>query len=218
VYVWSREGDFYLKNFSKPEVVLCSLLTATYNVNIQYGNGTTVTGAATDIRPYDRYDSITNATYFETLFSYYCVITGVARVDFTTANPLQPFRLSFGANVAVAPALISRNESYWAVKGSLRETLFMVMQNMSLGLLGVDLSIDPGTPTITSVFHGTCLTKVVVYAYNWIPLGVAYSVGGLITIICAVFGILSVRAGKGGRNEFTQLVDAILTEDMWTRP
>lgn len=213
VYIWSRDGDFYLRKFSKPEVVVCSLFAATYNVNVQYGNGTIVTGGVTDIRPYDEHDPITNATYFETLFAFSCALGGVAQVDFATPNPPLPFHMSFTTNAAVAPSVIFRNESYWAVKGDLHETLRMVMQNMSLGLLGIDLSLDPQTPTITSFFHGTCLTKVVVYTYNWTRLVVAYSAGGLITVLCVISGVSSVRAGKGGTNEFTRLVDAILTKD-----
>jgi hypothetical protein len=160
------------------------LLTATYNVNVEYGNGTTVTGTVTDIRPYDEYDPVTNATYFETLFAYSCAMNGAAQVDYTTPGPSLPFAMTFHTNVAVAPALVSRNESYWALRGDLRETLIMVMQNMSLGLLGIDLSLDPETPTVTSIFRGTCLTKVVVYAYDWRRLVVTYSLGGLITIVC----------------------------------
>jgi hypothetical protein len=141
-------------------------------------------------------------------------MNGAAQVDYTTPGPSLPFAMTFHTNAAVAPALVSRNESYWALRGDLRETLIMVMQNMSLGLLGIDLSLDPETPTVTSIFRGTCLTKVVVYAYDWRRLVVTYSLGGLITIVCVIFGVLSVRAGKGGRNEFTQLVDAILTKDL----
>jgi hypothetical protein len=214
VYIWSRQGNFYLRNFTEPEIVRCSLLTATYHVNVEHGNGTMVTGIATDIRPYDEYDPITYATYLETLFAYSCSMDGTAKIDYTTPGPSRPFTKLFDTNAAVAPALVSRNESHWALVGGLQETLFMVMQNMSLGLLGIDLSLDPETPTITSVLRGTCLTKAVVYAYDWKRLVTAYSLGGLITIVCAIFGVLSVRAGKGGRNDFTRLVDAILTKDL----
>ncbi|TDL18738.1 hypothetical protein BD410DRAFT_464396 [Rickenella mellea] len=213
LFVWLRQGSITSGKYTDPEIVSCKALNATYYASVGYITGAMVNTTVQIIPNVDGPSG--SATLQQTAFSAMMLALEAAiqgRLDVTTSADGKNVSVSDNTLVAYSP-LGNFSPQSWAINGDLLTVLPSLMQNISIGLLARSVAADSSSSTLSSV-AGHCSVETVVYQYDKVRLLSIYGVGILITAVCAVFGIQSLKTGKGGNISFNSMMLAILSPQM----
>ncbi|TDL22454.1 hypothetical protein BD410DRAFT_828532 [Rickenella mellea] len=215
IYILSRRmGNFLTGVFSDPEIIMCTLKNATYQVTVDHRNGTSVT-AEMDIVPF-----FNQSTGSDNITVAYSSI-GQAFVEFILGYaaliPSQNYTPSFNTFMAFTGWITC--DHFFSSGNCTRNvdllTAFpILMQYMSVSLLAESVAADNTTSSLSRVPDGRCLNESPVYIYDRVRLLSVYGSALLVTSICVAMGIHSVVVGQGSTLMFSNLVYAIMSPEM----
>ncbi|TDL18739.1 hypothetical protein BD410DRAFT_842607 [Rickenella mellea] len=213
LFVWLRQGNLAtLGNNAEPEIVSCKALNATYYASVGYITGAMV-NTTVQIIPYVNNPSgdftIQQTAFDAMMLALYATVRGTLDLVVTGKSG----SASESSLIAYSPVGNFTTAS-WTINGDLLTVLPSLMQNISIGLLAKSVAADTTSSTLSSVPDGHCSVETFVYQYDRVRLLGVYGIGILVTAICAVVGIYSLRTGKGGSMSFKNMMLAILSPQM----
>ncbi|TDL17431.1 hypothetical protein BD410DRAFT_901421 [Rickenella mellea] len=219
VYVWSRQGNISLGNYTSPEIILCTNQNATYDVGVVYINGTHV-AATTSLVPSVGGSTGSNPTVEETAYDAILEVFGEtlngALVAVTSADGKS---VSTSSNTAVTTSpLGTLSSTSWTLNSELLTTFPMFMKNISIGLLAGSVTPDSTSSSLEPVRDAVCYSRTTVYNYNKKRLLIAYGAGLFVTLVCVAFGFQSVRVHGGASLEFSRLVHEVYRDPKTRTP
>ncbi|TDL15670.1 hypothetical protein BD410DRAFT_845002 [Rickenella mellea] len=211
IFVWSKlanglTGESEVEYIINPQIILCTLQNASYQVTIDHRNGTSVT-AEMDLVPF-HYNATTSsnltAAYSSIGQSFFKLLSG--NLDIEQGVLIHQTFVSYTDWVTCIPPNCTRNID-------LLTTLPTLMQNMGMSLLARSVAQDNAS-SFSPLPDGRCLNESPVYVYNRARLLSLYGAALLVTSLCVALGIHSIVGNRGSTLKFSDLVYAIMSPEM----